>query len=70
MSYKLTRASWLALMVARCTGVLLIRMQPEQAYTDRELLALLADGGLNYSAALIREIGRELVRTGVIEVVS
>jgi len=66
-TYRLTTTAWLAREVERAKGILLVHMQPGVTYTAEELLTMLADYGLVYSNPEYQEIGRELIRQGVIE---
>jgi len=66
-TYRLTTTAWLAREVERAKSILLVHMKPGQAYTTEELLTMLADYGLVYSNPEYQEIGRELIRQGVIE---
>ena len=68
-AYRLTPAAWLARETERAKGVLLCHMQPGQAYTVNELLAMLADYGLDYSNPEYEPIGKELIKQGTIQAV-
>ncbi len=69
MPYKLTPAAWLAKETERAKGVLLTHMQPGVAYTAEQLIAMLLDYGLDYSSAVLQQIGAELIKQGTIQVV-
>ena len=69
MPYKLTPAAWLAREVERAKGVLLVHMKPNITYTVEELLAMLSEYGLYYSNPEYQDIGKELIKQGVIQAV-
>ena len=66
-TYKLTPAAWLARETERAKGVLLAHMQLNTAYTVEELLAMLSEYGLYYSNPEYEQIGKELIKQGVIQ---
>ena len=68
-TYKLTPAAWLARETERAKGVLLVHMEPGTEYTIEVLLAMLSEYGLYYSNPEYQEIGKELLKQGIIQAV-
>ena len=68
-TFQLTPATWLAREVERAKGVLLVHMAPGTEYTVDELLAMLSEYGLHYCNPEYQEIGKELIKQGVIQAV-
>ena len=68
-TYKIAPTAWLAREIERAKGVLLVHMKPGTGYTVEELLAMLSEYGLYYSNPEYQEIGKELIKQGIIQAV-
>jgi len=67
MAYKLTDAVLLDRRIAQAKAIMVEYMVPDQEYTTAELLALLAEYGLDLANPAYVEVGQALIAEGIIE---
>jgi len=67
MAYKLTDAVLLDRRIAQAKAIMIEHMVPEQEYSTAQLLALLAEYGLDLANPTYVEVGQALIAAGIIE---
>ena len=66
-TFKLTDAVLLDRRIAQAKAIMVEYMVPDQEYSTAELLALLAEHGLDLGNPTYVEIGQALIAAGIIE---
>ena len=70
MAYKLAESMKLAYEVTRAKSIMQHHLRPDRTYSAQDLIRLCRDLGLDYDLETFKKIGAELVKEGVLEVVS